>query len=329
MAPIIFRRIPFVDFTRKIYNLNRDAKYIGFYATTKPVLMLRDPEVIKDVVVKNFDTFINNPVFVDANDYVLSQNLFGLQNIKWRHVKNLLSPSFTSSKMKTMFTFISKHAADFAELMSTLPADKSDINMKDIFNRYTNDIIALCIYGMKIDSIRNPTNKFYICGKDITYMSAIRSIKYIFIRTFPKLGRIFNIKLLNNHEMKYFESTIKNEIAIRDTEHITRPDMIQLMLDNRGKEGQIQLDVDDIVAQAYAFYFAGFETSSSVMSFITYKIATNPSIQIKLQQEIDELWNESNVTYETINKLKYLDAVIKEALRLFSPSVMERVCGKA
>ena len=237
MAPIIFRRMSFVDFTRKIYNLNRDAKYIGFYATTKPVLMLRDPEVIKDVVVKNFDTFINNPVFVDANDYVLSQNLFGLQNIKWRHVKNLLSPFFTFSKMKIMFTFMSKHAADFAELMSTLPADKSDINMKDIFDRYTNDVIALCIYGMKIDSIRDPTNKFYICGKDITYMSAIRSIKYIFIRTFPKLGRILNIKLFNNQEMKYFESRIKNEIVIRDAEHISSPDMIQLMLDNRGKEG--------------------------------------------------------------------------------------------
>ena len=83
MVSIIFRRMSFVDFTKKIYNLNRDAKYIGFYATTKPVLC-RDLEEIKDVIVKNFDTFINNPVFVDANDYVLSQNLFGLQNIKWR-----------------------------------------------------------------------------------------------------------------------------------------------------------------------------------------------------------------------------------------------------
>jgi len=164
MAPIIFRRMSFVDFTRKIYNLNRDAKYIGFYATTKPVLMLRDPEVIKDVVVKNFDTFINNSVFLDANDYVLLQNLFSLQNTKWRHVKNLLSPFFkmTSSKMKIMFTFMSKHAADFAELMSTLPADKSDVNMKDVFDRYTNDVIALCIYGMKIDSIRDPQQTSFI-----------------------------------------------------------------------------------------------------------------------------------------------------------------------
>jgi len=331
MAPVIFRRMSFVDFTRKIYNLNRDAKYIGLYATTKPVVMLRDVEVIKDVV-KNFDTFINNPTFIDANDYVLSQSLFGLQNTKWQHVRKLLSPFFTSSNMKIMFTFMSKHATDFAELMSTLPAYKSDINMKDIFDRYTNDVIALCTYGIKIDSIRDPTNKFYICGKDITYASAIRSIKLIFIRAFPKLGRILNIKLVNNQKMKYFESRIKNEIAIRDAEHISRLDMIQLMLDNRGKEGRIQLDVDDIVAQAYAFYFAGFETSSSVMSFIIYQIVANPNIQIKLQQEIDELFNESdgNATYEAVNnKLKYLDAVIKEALRLFSSSVIERVCEKA
>ncbi|KAG5322288.1 CP9E2 protein, partial [Pseudoatta argentina] len=207
-----------------------------------------------------------------------------------------------------------------------LSADKSDVNMNDIFGRYTNDVIVLCMYGMKLNSIRDPTNKFYVCGKD--HISVILIIKYIFIRAFSKLGRILNIKLFNNQEMKYFESRIKNEIIIRDAEHISRPDMIQLMLDNRGNE-EIQLDVDDIVAEAYAFYFAGFETSSSVMSFITYKIAINPNIQIKLQQKINELWNESDVTYEAVNKLKYLDAVIKEALRLFSPSIMERICEKA
>jgi len=330
MAPIIFRQMSFVDISQKIYNFNRDAKYIGIYATTKPVLLIRDLKLIKDVLIKNFDTFINRPAFNEHNEHVLSQNLFALQNTKWRYTKHLLCFAFTFKNMKIMFDLMSKCAVDLTEFMSTLPADKSDVNVKDVFDRYTNDVIALCCYGIKLDSIRNPTNEFFTCGKEITHMSTIRTMKYIFNRTFPKLAQVFGTELLNNQEMKYFKNSIKNEIAFRDTEHITRPDMIQLMMDDRGKDDRRQLDIDDMIAQAYVFYFAGFETSSSVISFLTYNIATNLNVQLKLRQEIDELLNEldGNVTYEAINQLKYLDATVKEGLRIFSASILERVCNK-
>jgi len=110
---------------------------------------------------------------------MLSQSLFALQNKKWQDIRNLLRPFFIPSKIKIIFTSMSKYAMDFAELMSTLPADKSDLNMKDIFDRYTNDVIALCNYGIEINSMRDPTNKFYTSGKDVTHMSIIRTIKYI------------------------------------------------------------------------------------------------------------------------------------------------------
>lgn len=330
MTSFIFRRTSFVNFTQKIYNFNKNAKYIGIYAMTRPVLLLRDPELIKTVFVKNFDTFFINPAFVDVNDHVLRQNLFGLHNKKWREVKNLLSPFFTSGKMKSKFVLMTEYAVDFVKFMSTLPADKCDVNMTDVFDRYTNDVIVSCFYGIKIDSIRDPTNKFYTCGKDITHMSAIRTIMYIIIRSFPKLGRMLNIKLLNNQAINYFENNIKNEIATRDAEHITYSDMIQLMIDNRGKEGRVHLEMDDMIAQAYVFYFAGFETSSSVTSFIAYNLVANPMVQLQLRQEIDKVLDElnGNVTYEAVNQLEYLDAVIKEGLRLFSPSILERVCDR-
>lgn len=332
MSSFIFRQTSFVEFTQTLYNFNQEAKYIGLYAMTKPILLLRDPELIKAVLIKNFDTFNDRPTVVNFNDYVISKSLFALQNKKWRDIRNLLRPFFSPSKIKIIFTSMSKYAVDFAELMSTLPVDKSDVNMKDIFDRYTNDVIALCNYGLEINSVRDPTNKFYTSGKDITHMSVIRSMKFIFIRAFPKLGRILNIKLLNNQAMKYFEANIKNIITTRNTEQITRPDIIQLMIDNNNKPNRIQLDMDDMIAQAYVLYFAGFETTSSVMSFIVHKIVENPSIQIKLRQEIDKVLEESNgnlITYEIINQMEYLHAVIKEALRLFSPSILERVCNRA
>ncbi|XP_011864116.1 PREDICTED: cytochrome P450 9e2-like isoform X1 [Vollenhovia emeryi] len=332
LASLLLCQSSFVELSRSIYNFNRDATYIGFYAMTRPMLMLRDPKLIKEVAVKNFDKFPTSPVFLNFNDYVFTRNLFALQDTKrWRNLRNLLSPFFSSAKMKALFTLMSECAVVFTELISTLPEKGSDMNMSTMFDRYTNDVIALCCYGMETNSMKDPTNKFYIFGKRITHLSIIASLKFIFIRTFPRLGRLFNIKIMDNQEMRYFQASIRNEITTRYATKMTRPDMIQLMIDNNESSAKrVQLDMDEMIAQAYAFYFAGFETSSAVMSFIAYNIVTNPDVQIKLQQEIDEILKESNgnVTYETINQLEYLNAVVKEALRHFAPSVIERVCNE-
>ncbi|XP_018305116.1 uncharacterized protein [Mycetomoellerius zeteki] len=329
---VIFRRISIFDFMLKIYNFNPNAKYFGFYLTTTPIFLLRDVELIKTVLVKNFEAFPDHRGFVDFNEPLFEKNLFSLRGEKWRNVRNLLSPSFTSNKMKIMFTLMSECAVDFAKFLSTSPADKGAIDMKDICSKYTNDVIATCAFGIKINSIKDPTNKFYICGKEATnFRGVIRGIKFFFLGLFPRLGRIFNLKIVNDYVSDFFKNIIRTTIATRDAEHITRPDMLQLMMDIRGKEGRRELDIDDMTAQAFIFFLGGFETSSTTMCYAAHEIAANSEIQTKLQQEIDKVVEESNgeVSYEAINRLEYLNAVISEALRLYPPiAALERVCEK-
>ncbi|XP_025263909.1 cytochrome P450 9e2-like [Camponotus floridanus] len=329
MTSIVFRRISLADFICKIYNFNPDAKYFGCYAMTMPIFLLRDPEIIKSVFVKNFEAFPDRLGFSDLNEPLLVNNLFSLHGQKWRDVRTLLSPSFTSSKMKMMFALMSECAMDFANFLSTIPVEKSDMDMKDAFTKYTTDVIATCAYGIKINSMKDPTNKFYVYGKEATN---IFGFKFLFLRTFPTLGRIFNVKLINNHVSDFFKDIIRNTIATRDAENITRSDMIQLMMDIRGKEGRRELDIDDMTAQAFIFFFGGFDTTSTAMCFAAHELAVNPDIQNKLRQEIDKILDESNgeVTYEIINRFEYLDLVINETLRLYPPiGVLERLCDKS
>ena len=329
---LIFRRISFFDFILKIYNCYPNAKYFGFYFTATPVFLLHDLELIKTVLVKNFEAFPDRRGFADFNDPLFEKNLFSLHGEKWRNVRNLLSPSFTSSKMKMMFTLMSECAMNFAKFLSTLSADKDDINMKDVCSKYTTDVIATCAFGIKVNSMKDPTNKFYVYGKEASnFTGVLRGIKFFFLGTFPRLGRILNLKVMNDYVSDFFRDIIRTTIATRDAEHITRPDMLQLMMDIRGKEGRRELDIDDMTAQAFIFFLGGFETSSTAMCFAAHEIAANPEIQMKLQQEIDKILEESNgeVSYEAINRLEYLDAVISEALRLYPPvAALERICEK-
>ncbi|RLU15507.1 hypothetical protein DMN91_012501 [Ooceraea biroi] len=330
-APIMFRRKAFPDYMVTLYNKFADAKYFGCYATTTPVFVLRDPEIIKSVLIKNFDSFPDRRGFEYFNDTLLTKNLFSLKGQKWRDMRALLSPSFTSSKMKIMFSLMSECAVDFAEFLSTVPEDKRDMDMKDAFARYTNDVITTCAFGIKINSMKDPTNTFLIYGKDATNFSGFRTLKLVFLRTYPWLGNVLHLRMIAKHVSDFFKGIIKSTIDMRDSENITRPDMLQLMMDIRGKEGRRALDIDDMIAEAFSFFFGGFDTTSTAMSFVAYAIATNPDVQKKLQEEIDQVVKESNgeVTYETINRLEYLNAVINEGLRLYPPvAFLERLCAK-
>ena len=64
-------------------------------------------------------------------------------------------------------------------------------------------------------------------------------------------------------------------------------------------------------AQAFVFFVAGYETSSSTTTYALYELAKNPEIQEKLQNEIDEAYlSTDGVTYEKLlGDMKYLHMV--------------------
>jgi cytochrome P450 family 6 len=70
--------------------------------------------------------------------------------------------------------------------------------------------------------------------------------------------------------------------------------------------------MDVIAAQAFLFFLAGIETSSTTMTFCLYELAQNPDIQERVRNEIDTVLvkHGGNITYEAISEMEYLDKVV-------------------
>lgn len=86
------------------------------------------------------------------------------------------------------------------------------------------------------------------------------------------------------------------------------------------------LDDDEIIANIILFFLAGFETTSSALVHTLFHLAQNQDIQNKLVSEVEEALHEVDTTseqyYDTVmTKIPFLDAVIKETLRLYPPLV--------
>ncbi|KAL0110547.1 hypothetical protein PUN28_013859 [Cardiocondyla obscurior] len=321
------------EIIKNIYDLQPKAKYVGIYDMLQPIVMIRDPELIKSIALKHFDIFSDRKTFVvdEKIDPLFGKNLFALQGEKWRQVRSLLSPAFTSSKMKAMFKLMSDYGADFSNYLMHLPPGQRTLHMKDIFTRYTNDVIATCAFGINVDSMREPDNEFYVNGREATSVNVATFTRFYIAKILPWLARLLNIKIVREKIAKYFRNLIQTTIKTRDDKGIVRPDMLQLMMENRGKEGKVELSADDMVAQAFIFFFGGFESTSMLMCFATYEIAVNEDVQKKLQSEIDQILEETNgqITYEAINNTEYLDAVINEALRKYPIALItDRCCTK-
>lgn len=334
--PLLNQRV-MADVLDEAYKLNEETKYFGFYDFSEPVLVIKCPELIKNIGIKHFDHFVDHRGFVQniERDPLFGKSLFSLNGDKWKETRNLLSPAFTGSKMKAMFKLMSACADNFAGyLYERGLSEPFELNAKDAFMRYANDVIASCAYGISIDSMRNRKNDFYVLGSEVVNVDGFFTTKLFLLRSFPRIANFFNIKLTDSRVENFFVSVVKETMEMREREGITRPDMIQLMMEmskeNRG-EG-VELSEMEMAAQAFIFFLAGFDTSASLMCFVAQQLAAYPLVQEKLRNEIDEISSTmtgKDVTYEAINKMEYLDAIINETLRLYPIAFfLDRKCVK-
>lgn len=82
----------------------------------------------------------------------------------------------------------------------------------------------------------------------------------------------------------------------------------------------------EAAAQAFVFFVAGFETSSTTGTYCLYELAQHQDMQDKLREEINQVEKEhGGLTYEAINEMAYLHQVVQgESIFLMSPTTSSR-----
>lgn len=324
-------------------------------------------ELIKQIVIKDFDHFEDHRSFLDEKtDELFGSSLFLMKGEKWRDMRATLSPAFTGSKMRQMFELVSECADDMAKHFQKQASSGQKVvyEMKDLFSRYTNDVIASCAFGIKVNSLKDVENDFFMTGKRFMKFTDPKAmVKFLIIRAVPKLAKYFGIEFIDKEVSSFFRSMVIDTMDIREEKNIFRPDMINILMqvrkgtiqnqsaddkivsnDNDGFATVEESDIgkatvikrqwtdNEVVAQCFLFFLAGFDTSSTLITFLSYELALNPDVQKRLYEEIretSETLNGKRVNYDAIQKMKYMDQVITETLRKWPPAAMvDRICVK-
>ena len=154
--------------------------------------MLNDVEAIKKITVKDFNHFPNHYPFIPTeNDKLLDGMLSIMKDQRWKNMRNTLTPIFTSAKMRNMFSLMSQSFEEsLGYLRERLAEGPKEMNVKECFNRLSNDLIATTAFGLKINSFENDKNEFFTIGQGITGFKGRQMFKLFIFSVFPKLGQV-------------------------------------------------------------------------------------------------------------------------------------------
>ncbi|XP_014257089.1 probable cytochrome P450 6a13 [Cimex lectularius] len=331
---IIFMHKTLGEVYDEIYWKFKDLPYGGMYRFISPSIMLRDPELIKAVFVKEFNSFQGNDWYVDPKlEPILGLNPFNLVGSEWTRSRMAVTSSLTLCKIKGMMPqiyFICDNLKAYLELNQN-----EFLEGYDVFGKYTTDIIASCAFGLDSQSFTDSKSKLREVSSKM-FNTGIKGNLALFCALYmKKLGRLLKFKIFSDEINDYFVAIIKEASDYRIKNGISRNDFLQMLIDanlEHLQQGKGPLyNYQEMAAHCMTFFLDGFETTSIFLAFIVHEISLNPKVQTTLRNEIQTVGLKiRDFDFEKLNGLNYLDMVLKETLRKHPPgTTMARLCNKS
>ncbi|XP_039438091.1 probable cytochrome P450 6a14 [Culex pipiens pallens] len=291
------------------------AKFGGIYSFLKPMVMVLDLDFAKDVLVREFQYFHDRGMYYNERDDPLSAHLVSLEGDKWKSLRTKLTPTFTSGKMKMMFCTIKEVVDRLEGCIRERMKFGECIEIRDIISRFAMDVIGSCAFGLDCNSMVTSDAPFWKMSLKASLSTKLRSLISLFATTYRKFSNQIGICVLPKDVSDFYLGAVRDTIKFRMDNQVSRKDFMDLLI-----KLEDNFTFNEIAAQAFVFFQAGYETSSITMTFCLYELALNQVLQERARQSVEDvLKRHGSFSYEAIQDMEFLNCCVKETLRKYPP----------
>lgn len=324
----------FVPFLQRKFG-NVFGIYNGYY----PTVVVMEPEIIKNILVKDFSNFTDRGRFIGPTPAHLLEGIFFMKGSKWKRIRNTVSPIFSANKLKQMVPLLTKCCCDLAGVLEKEVGQT--VRIKEHLGRFSMDTISSATFGLDLEPHTNPDHPLMKSMQAFMRPSKLAVASFLLSAMIPPIRDIFlllGISFWNKDASDYFEETGKKLIADRKANRADRPDFIQYMLDaefntTTAEHGDhcagtnfdsdqmniLRLSDREINSTAFTLFFGGYETTSSLLTVAAHILSTRQDLDQRLYDEICAELGDEEPTYETLGQLRFMEMFMLETLRFYPP----------
>ncbi|KAH7385832.1 NADPH-cytochrome P450 reductase-like protein [Pyrenochaeta sp. MPI-SDFR-AT-0127] len=235
----------------------------------------------------------------------------GPQEKNWGIAHRVLLPQLGPLAIRNMFTEMHDIASQLVMKWARHGSGHT-VHVTDDFTRLTLDTIALCAMDYRFNSYYSQNmHPFVDAMADFLKVSGDRSRRDMITQMFY---RAETQKYWDDVEL--LRKTSLEVIQTRREHPTDKKDLLNGMLNGVDPRTGEKMTDESVIDNMITFLIAGHETTSGLLSFTFYYLLKNAAAYDTAQQEVDDVIGKGPITVDHLTKLPYLNAVLRESLRL-------------
>lgn len=237
----------------------KDEPFFGIFLFHKPTIFIKDPELIKRVLVKDFNSFSDRYSFAGDSD-PLGTNMFHVDNPKWKLLRRKLSPFFTSGKLKAAFYLIEERGAKLSKFIQQKITNSSkngkvELELKKVTDLYSMDVIGSIAFGIDAHSLEGTFDEFQEAVHSLFHYTPKRAFVISCSFLLPALSRLLKLNFFGELYTNFILKFIPDVIRERERSQAKRNDLIDMLIELKNESNEVSLN--DLYAQAAIFLSGG------------------------------------------------------------------------
>ncbi|VVB03562.1 unnamed protein product [Arabis nemorensis] len=293
-----------------------------YWQGTEPRICISDPEAAKQILSNKFGFFAKTKTRPEVLK-LTGNGLVFLDGLNWVRHRRILNPAFSMDKIKLMTKLMvdcTLRMLDEWRKQETSGKTEQVLIMNTEFKRLSADIIATVAFGSSyaegIEMFKSQLELQKCCATSITDVF-IPGTQYLPTPTNLQIWKLD--RKVNNTVKRIIDARL--ELKAKNVETDYGNDLLGIMLAaGRSNESEKMLNIDEIIEECKTFFFAGHETTANLLTWSTMLLSLHQDWQEKLREEVfNECGKDKIPDSEACSKLKLMNMVLMESLRLYGP----------
>jgi cytochrome P450 len=276
------------------------------------IIFLDNPEYIREVLVVQNDNFVKERT-VQRTKMLLGEGMITAEGVAHKTQRQAAQPAFHRQRVAGYAETMVAEAVRARESWR----DGQHVDISKEMMSLTLRIIARTLFNTELGAeVKELSNAINTIMNLYHYLIALPAIETLVHLRVPPVGGFSNAK-------EKIDGIVYSMIAEHEGKAAGSGDLLDMML--RARERSAGADLagkrDELLRdEVITIFLAGYETVASALTWTWYLLSQNPEAEQKMQQEVDDVLGRRMPTADDVSKLKYVEMVLAEAMRLYPPA---------